>query len=238
MIESNATNRCDGLALLSKMPAESVHCAFFDPQYRGILDKLAYGNEKTGKQARRAALTQMPVDTIKKFIVKIDRVLLPSSYAFLWLDKYEICQGSIKNWLRGTSLCLVDMIVWNKGHIGLGQRTRRTSEFLLVLQKPPKTVKNWRNHSIADVWEEKLSTVAELKKQGVLQAGEMVHPHRKPVQLQKRLLLAVTNEGNTVIDCAAGSYGVLNICKETNRRCICCDIQFGEVWDIERNIHK
>ena len=238
MIESNATNRCDGLALLSKMPAESVHSAFFDPQYRGILDKLAYGNEKTGKQARRAALTQMPVNTIKKFIAKIDRVLLPSAYLFLWLDKYEICQGSIKNWLRGTSLCLVDMIVWNKGHIGLGQRSRRTSEFLLVLQKPPKTVKNWRDHSIADVWEEKLPTVAELKKQGVLQAGETVHPHRKPVQLQKRLLLAVTNEGNTVIDCAAGSYGVLDICKETNRRCVTCDIEFGATWDIEKNIHK
>ena len=238
MIESNSTNKADGLLLLSKMPAESVHCAFFDPQYRGILDKLAYGNEKTGKQARRAALTQMPVDTIKKFIAKIDRVLLPSAYLFLWLDKYEICQGSIKNWLRGTSLCLVDMIVWNKGHIGLGQRSRRTSEFLLVLQKPPKTVKNWRDHSIADVWEEKLPTQKELIEAGIIKKGEKAHPHRKPAGLQRRLIESVTNVGDTVIDCAAGSYSVLDVCKEINRKCVTCDISFGEIWDIEKNIHK
>ena len=238
MIESNATNKYDGLKLLSKMPAESVDCVFFDPQYRGILDKMAYGNEKTGKQKKRAELPQMDVPTIKKFVKEYGRILKKSKYFFLWVDKYELCSGNIKAWVRGTSLKIVDMVVWKKSRMGLGYRTRRTSEYVVILQKSPKTTKNWTDKSIKDVCEEKLPTVAELKKQGVLQAGETVHPHRKPVQLQKRLLLAVTNEGDTVIDCAAGSYGVLDICKETNRRCICCDIQFGEVWDIERNIHK
>ena len=43
MIESNATNLSNGLELLSKMPAESVDCVFFDPQYRGVLDAAKSG---------------------------------------------------------------------------------------------------------------------------------------------------------------------------------------------------
>lgn len=238
MIESNATNLSNGLELLSKMPAESVDCVFFDPQYRGVLDAMAYGNEKTGKSSRRAELPQMDVPTIKKFIKEYSRILKKTNYLFLWVDKFELCSGNIKSWVRGTSLKIVDMIVWKKNRLGLGYRSRRVSEYLLILQKEPKTVKNWTDRAIPDVWNEKLPTKAELIKAGVIKKDDTVHPHRKPAGLQKRLLLAVTNEGDTVIDCAAGSYGVLDICKETNRRCVTCDIEFGATWDIERNIHK
>ncbi len=36
----------------------------------------------------------------------------------------------------------------------------------------------------------------------------------------------------------AGSYSVLGVCKATGRRCICCDIEFGTVWNEEMNLHK
>ena len=239
MIESNNTNRYNGLELLSKLPKESIACVFFDPQYRGILDKMAYGNENTGKQARRANLTQMSADTIKKFITEYNRVLKPSGHLFLWIDKYELCQGSVKEWLRGTSLRIVDMIVWNKMRLGLGYRSRRTSEYLVVLQKEPLKAKYvWKDRSIPDVWDEKLPTKAELIKEGVIQSNETLHPHRKPFELQRRLVLAVTNENDTVVDCAAGSYSLLDVCKATGRRCICCDIEFGTVWNEEMNLHK
>ena len=43
----------DGLVFLSKLPDISFPVAFFDPQYRGILDKMNYGNEgkKRGEKA-------------------------------------------------------------------------------------------------------------------------------------------------------------------------------------------
>ena len=238
MIESNATNKFDGLALLSKMPKESVSCVFFDPQYRGVLDAMKFGNEKTGRQKARANLTQMDESTIKKFIKNYDRILKASGYMFLWLDKYELCTGSFRNWLRGTSLCVVDLIVWNKMHKGLGRRSRHYCEFVVVIQKKPKTIKNWTDHDIADVFEEKIPTESELRLQGKLGKNEKRHPHTKPLGLQKRLIEAVTTAGDTVIDCCAGSYSVLEACRETGRRCICCDIEFGEVWTEEMNIHK
>ena len=41
----NCRMQMDGLELLGKLPADSVPVAFFDPQYRGVLDKLGYGKK-------------------------------------------------------------------------------------------------------------------------------------------------------------------------------------------------
>ena len=49
----------DGIQFLSLLPDESISAAFLDPQYRGVLDKLAYGNEGKGRGKERAALQQM-----------------------------------------------------------------------------------------------------------------------------------------------------------------------------------
>lgn len=47
----NHKNEIDGLSLLKFLENQSVDLCFFDPQYRGVLDKLKYGNEgkKRGK---------------------------------------------------------------------------------------------------------------------------------------------------------------------------------------------
>ena len=34
-----------GLELMRSLESQSIHLAFFDPQYRGVLDKMQYGNE-------------------------------------------------------------------------------------------------------------------------------------------------------------------------------------------------
>lgn len=150
---------------------------------------------------------------LKKFIKEIDRVLQKSGHLFLWVDKYHLCQGTLP-WITGTSLQIVDMIVWNKGKIGMGYRTRRKSEYIIVLQKAPVKAKNyWTDHSIPDVWEEKVVKI---------------HPHSKPVELQKRLIAATTKEGNVVLDPAAGGYSVLEACKASGRNFMGCDIAYGE----------
>ena len=44
-LQPNTRLQMDGIDFLGKLPAKSVPVAFFDPQYRGVLDKLSYGNE-------------------------------------------------------------------------------------------------------------------------------------------------------------------------------------------------
>ena len=209
----NFRNKADGLTLLASLPEQSIKTAFFDPQYRGVLDKLSYGNEGVNRGQARCRLSQMDETTIKRFIHEIDRVLLPSGHLFLWVDKFHLCQGVLQ-WLQHTELNLVDMVVWNKGKIGMGYRTRRKSEYLVVCQKNPVRAKGiWTVHNIPDVWDEKTPKT---------------HPHSKPLNLQKALIEATTQEGDWVLDPASGGYSVLTACQELNRNFIGCDIEFGE----------
>ena len=155
----------------------------------------------------------MDEDTIIKFINEIDRVLKESGHLFLWVDKFHLCQG-VLDWFTDTNLNLVDMIVWDKGKIGMGYRTRRKSEYLIVFQKSPVKAKAcWTDHAIPDVWEEKTPKT---------------HPHSKPVELQRRLIAATTVDGDVVLDPASGGFSVFEACKLLNRDFIGGDIEYGE----------
>lgn len=209
----NFKNKTDGLLLLNSINDNCIKTAFFDPQYRGVLDKLSYGNEGKGRGKARSNLPQMPENIIMNFIKEIDRVLAPSGHLFLWVDKFHLCQGII-SWLNDTSFQIVDMIVWDKAKMGMGYRSRRRSEYLIVLQKLPIKAKAvWTDHSIPDVWIEK--TIKN-------------HPHSKPLELQKRLIEATSNENDFILDPASGGYSVFEACKLTNRNFIGGDIIFGD----------
>ena len=56
-LKLNSRIKMDGIKFLSLLKAQAVPAVFFDPQYRGILDKMSYGNEgkSRGKKAQRAA---------------------------------------------------------------------------------------------------------------------------------------------------------------------------------------
>ena len=205
----NERNRSDGLHLLCALEPDSFSLCIFDPQYRGILNKQKYGNEG-GRQKERSVLPQMEEVQIISFIKAIDKLLMPSGHLLLWTDKFHLCTG-IANWLSGTDLNTVDLIVWNKMRMGMGYRTRRMSEYCLILQKAPLRAKGvWLLHDIPDVWDEKL---------------QAKFTHAKPVRLQARLIQALTNARDIVIDPAAGSYSVLEACRLTNRQFLGCDIQ-------------
>ena len=146
------------------------------------------------------------------FVREVNRILKPSGHLFLWTDKFHLCEG-IADWLKKTDLAIVDMVVWNKGRIGMGYRTRRSSEYLLILQKTPIKSKGiWLIKNIPDVWTEK---VDNKKKK---------HPHQKPLELQKILIEAVSNPGDIIVDPAAGGYSVLEACLLSNRTFLGCDI--------------
>lgn len=194
-----------GLKLLSQIQNETIALTFFDPQYRGVLDKMKYGNEGE-RQKGRAELVQMSEEIIIAFIAEIHRVLKPSAYLMLWIDKFHLCEG-VQNWLKDTSFQSVDLITWDKCKMGMGYRTRRQSEYLLVLQKKPIKAKGtWNLHNIRDVWSEKLP-----------QEEVRLHPHSKPKGLQKALIQSCTKEGDIVLDPAAGSFSVFECCKELDR---------------------
>lgn len=207
----NKRIKMEGITFLKILKDNSVPVCFFDPQYRGILDKMRYGNEGKKRGQARAMLKQMDGSTIKKFIKEIDRVLKKSGHLFLWIDKFHLCSG-FNSWIDQTHLETVDMITWDKGKIGMGYRTRRQSEHLIVLQKKPRKAKGvWRLHNIPDVWKE--------------EAQKNNHTHAKPVQLQAKLIEAVTLKKEIVIDPSSGSFSVLKACQLAGRNFLGCDIK-------------
>ena len=209
-LKLNKRLKMDGLKLLAKVPGESVPVAFLDPQYRGILNKMGYGNEGKSRGKKRSALVQMETDMIISFVREIDRTLIPTGHLFLWLDKFELLNG-FQQWMEGTALDVVDLVSWDKARMGMGYRTRRSTEYCLVLQKKPRKAKGvWKIHNIPDTWREK--------------APQGTHPHRKPIELQGSLLAAVSNEGDIVLDPAAGDFTVKSAAEMHSRNFLGCDL--------------
>lgn len=212
-LKINHKNKIDGLLLLANIQSSTIKTAFFDPQYRGVLDKLKYGNEGVNRGKARHNLPQMTEEKIIKFIEEFNRIIQPSGHLFLWVDKFHLCQGVLE-WFENTDFNLVDMIVWDKDKIGMGYRSRRKSEYLVVFQKKPIRAKDiWTDHTIPDVWSEKIIKI---------------HPHSKPINLQKTLIEATTKAEDFILDPAAGGYSVFEACKLCNRNFIGGDLEYGE----------
>ena len=207
----NTKLKMDGIELLKKLLDDTVSVVFFDPQFRGVYDKMKYGNEDTSRNHVRVALPQMDEAMIVSFVQEISRVLIPSGHLFLWMDKFHLC-SDFHNWTENTRLSVVDMATWDKGKIGLGYRTRHRSEFCVILQKEPRRAKGvWTLRNIPDVWQEMIP--------------KKTHPHNKPIDLQGELIEAVTSRDDLVVDPAAGSFSVLDACRIRGRNFLGCDIQ-------------
>lgn len=208
----NQRNQMNGLYLLDLLDGSSVKVVFFDPQYRGILDKMSYGNEGKNRGKERSSLPQMSEETIKDFLAKIERILKSNGYLFLWIDKFHLMEG-VKKWFeKFKTLEIVDMITWDKKKMGMGYRSRRRNEYCVVVQKEPRQAKStWFLHNIPDVWEEKLVCKE--------------HAHSKPIELQKQLILATSKKNDLIVDPASGGYSVFIACLGVNRNFLGCDLK-------------
>lgn len=213
-VPRNVRNVMGGIGLLRSIAAREAAVVFLDPQYRGVLDEMAYGNEG-GRQVERSRLPQMTDDQIRGFVEEAERVLRPSGHMFLWVDKFTIGSGRHLRYLMRTPLLrVVDVIHWNKTRPGMGRRARCASEYLIVLQKAPQRAKDvWTDHRLSDAWTE--------------QADRSRHPHAKPHVLTERLIRAVTKRGDMVVDPCAGSYVVLEACIASGRNFLGCDLIGG-----------
>jgi site-specific DNA-methyltransferase (adenine-specific) len=211
-IERNARNKMGGMGLLRSLRAGEAKAVFFDPQYRGILDAMRYGNEGASRERARAKLPQMTDAAIAAFCSEIERVLARSGHLFLWIDKFALGTGRHLHHLGiAPELVVVDVIHWNKIRPGMGRRARCASEYLIVAQKKPTKANGcWTDHRILDSWIEC--------------ADRSLHPHAKPYRLLERLVRAVTKRGDLVVDPCAGSYLVLDACRASGREFVGCDL--------------
>jgi site-specific DNA-methyltransferase (adenine-specific) len=199
----------DALVLLQSLPRACAPLVFFDPQHRAVLDHLQFGNEGA-RQRGRAGLPAMSEEYIDAAVVEIARVLTPSGYCMYWIDTFRLVEGRHLRIPREL-LRPVDLIAWDSHRPGMGKRSRRRGDYLLVSQKPPiKAGSTWRDHAIPNRWIEKVD--------------RKLHPHVKPIGLIARLIAATTELNNLVVDPAAGSFVVMAAAHRLGREFIGCDI--------------
>jgi site-specific DNA-methyltransferase (adenine-specific) len=149
----------------------------------------------------------MNEDYIDAVCIEIARVLKPSAYCFRWIDTFGLCEGQH---LRIPRECLtpVDLITWDSLRLGMGKRSRRRGDYLLVLQRPPI-----EDHGIPSRWAEKVD--------------RELHPHVKPIGLITRLIAATTTPGDLVVDPCAGSFVVMHAAHQLGREFIGCDLAYS-----------
>jgi site-specific DNA-methyltransferase (adenine-specific) len=208
----NTKQNGEALELLSSLANNSVSLIFLDPQYEPVKNVLS---------ANYPLYCQSDYQ-ILRILEQIERILKPSSFCLLWVNKTLLGNDRIPLWLLKTpTLKIVDFLVWHKKNtLGLGSWLRSNAEFCFLIQKYPQSGKLFKNRSFGNVWEEKVVPISKRK-----------HPHQKPKELIKALIEATTNEKDLIIDPCAGSFIVLEVCQELKREFLGCDLTFKEMWE-------
>ncbi|KLL03768.1 MAG: adenine-specific DNA methylase [Mycoplasmataceae bacterium CE_OT135] len=216
-------NQGNGLELLRSLPTNSVKLVFFDPQY-----------EKASKVSRAKdwPLSYQNATQIQAFLKEISRVLKLSGFCLLWINKALLISSQILAWLRNIDcLKIVDLLIWAKPHFGFGSYFRNQAEFAFLIQKHPPNSKLFKDRSFGNVYQEKQKMILL-----------RVHPHEKPVALNKRLIEAVTEKGDLVVDPCAGGFGILRICLETGREFLGTDLNYFGIREFmvkaKKNNHR
>src|SRR5215831_16653854 len=106
----NSAQRGDALALLQSLPDCCTPLVFFDPQHRGVLNYLQFGNEGA-RQRGRATLPVMDENYIDAVCLESARTLKPGGYLMRWTDTYCLCEG---HHLRIADVAKpVDLLAWD-----------------------------------------------------------------------------------------------------------------------------
>ena len=101
-----------------------------------------------------------------------------------------------------------NLIVRDKNRINAGSRYRFKHE-LIIFATAGKSKRTFSKNE-PDIW----------KVRKVAPTNNRNHPSEKPVELLERMILNSSNEGDTVLDCFAGSGSTGVACVNTNRQFI------------------
>lgn len=229
-MELNTIQCIDALSFLKALPASSVDMIFTDPPYghnnnnNGDLIhrwEVALGKQKVMEAPRAIANDGVEAnDLLRSVLPEIKRVMKPGAVLCcccggggpdpqfarwsLWIDEV---------------LEFKQMIVWDKGSMGMGWHYRRSYETVLVAMKPGAACK----------WYDETNKVENIIRPGDYGIRKIIpqntdHPTPKPIQLAQHFIGLHTGVGELVVDPFAGGGSTLLAATKMGRFYMGCDL--------------
>ena len=223
----------DCLEYMRGMDAGSVDLIFTDPPYghsnnaNGDLAQVwerALGQSKDAGEARPIANDGAEANEIfAQTLPEYGRILKPGSCCCCCCCGGGGPDPQFARWSmwidQEPSLKFKQMVVWDKGPMGMGWHYRRSYETVLVSQRKGAACK----------WFDTTNKIENIIRPGsygirkiIPQADE--HPTQKPVELAAMFILLHTQPGDTVFDPFMGSGTTGVACMQLGRNFIGCEI--------------
>lgn len=194
--------------VLRSLADSSVDVVVTDPPYQSL--DVEVGTGTTTRLVRRDVCGGKPLaaadgprwfdtltdDEIRGVLSECDRVVKPDGAVYVFAD--------VKSGLRLFADWARNVIVWDKGKIGMGYAWRRMHEWIGYRPKPRHKL---RDLTLGDI----------IRVPGVLEKG---HPTEKPFRVLSPILLNSSDPGAVVLDPFAGSGSVGVAALTTGRRAI------------------
>lgn len=187
---------------------EKASAIFTDPPYNIQIDGFAVGKGTHHHKEFVAASGEMTDEEFEKFLTDFlssaSAMLMDGGVLFTCMDwrHAEHLMRAIKN----AGLTLLTIAIWSKGSGGMGGLYRSAHEFVFVIKKGTKPIRNnvelgKNGRDRTNVW-----TYPGANRRGSSAQKELAnHPTPKPVELVRDALLDVTGRNEIVLDPFLGS---------------------------------
>ena len=221
----NQTLICgDALLELKKIPDNSINLIITDPPYNLCKD---YGETKDNLEFEEY------INFSKNWLKECKRILKENGTIYVFMGMrfisyiYSILERDLK-------LNFCSWITWHYTQ-GIGKTkgfSPRHDDILMftvdkkdytfnldnirIPQKYYRSINNMRGANPGNVW--------EFSHMHYCNNNRFEHPTQKPEGLYERMILASSNENDTVLDPFVGSGTLLRVCQQTNRQGIGIDI--------------
>ena len=194
----------------SNLPAESIDLFVLDPPY-GIGYRSSWTTGRDGKPRRNKP--DFGEDVLDPSFLPEAAKALKETGALYLFTRWDV----IADWkvaIEDTGLKVVQRIVWDKGHWGMGDLRYYGSrtEDILFCRKGAHAL-NWQKRE-GNIWQ--ANTL-------ILPEGQQDHPTQKPESLVKKMILYSCPPGGVVCDLHSGSGTTAAVAKRLGVKFLACD---------------
>lgn len=206
----------DCLVKLKELQSNSIDAVITDPPYcsggfteasRTLASKQGIREHRTEDIEWFASDNMTTVGItylIRELCLELDRLMKPDTSLLMFTDWRMVV--NLVPVIESCGFQYRNLIVWNKGQMGMGNGFRPTHEIIMHFVKGKATF-----------YTKDVGNVLSVKR---LNTADKVHQTEKPTELLAKLLKVVTKKGQTVLDPFCGSASMGETCVKLGRNFI------------------